>query len=164
MYELHTALSLPGVEAGTWQIRNRFDPAANRLANRHYSREKRSNQAGGPGYILVLVTPCERAAWISKRHTPDTDSPRVIADGYPPGIYRCALFRNEGAGLSSDLITAAMQLTERQWGPARYGWQTYVDRARIASSNPGHCFKRAGWIEDGWRGSKLSLVARGVPS
>lgn len=154
------ALTLPGIDAGVWQVRNRHDRAAIALANRHYSREVPNHrQVGGPCFLLVLVTPCERAAWITQRHSERTRAARVLADGYPAGTYRCALFRNEGAGLSSSLILSAMELTERMWGRADQGWQTYVDTAKIASRNPGYCFKRAGWRPDGWRGTKLSLIA-----
>jgi hypothetical protein len=58
------------------------------------------------------------------------------------------MFRNEGAGLSSELILAAVELTERLWGPSPHGWSTYVARDRIRSSNPGYCFKMAGWERD----------------
>lgn len=156
------ALTLPGVDAGVWQIRNQADWDAANLANRHYSREKQSRQIGGPGFRLILVTPCARAAWVSKRHSPFTTSARVLADGYDPDTLRCALFRNEGAGLSSELILAAMDLTERMWGGAPQGWQTYVDAAQIKSTNPGYCFKQAGWTADGWRGTKLSLTSGAV--
>ena len=152
------ALTIPGVDAGIWQIRTPWDGVAVSLANRHYSREVQSDQVGGPGFKIVLVTPCERAAWISKRHVPDVSAARITADGYPADTFRCALFRNEGAGLSSDLILEAMRLTERMWGPGVHGWQTYVDAAKVESSNPGYCFIRAGWKHDGWRGTKRSLV------
>jgi hypothetical protein len=153
------ALTIPGVDAGIWQVRHRFDPAAAALYARHYSVETATGrQVGGPGYVLVLVTPCERAAWVTKRHSPLANVARVTADGYPPDTYRCALFRNEGAGLSSDLIRSAMEISEERWGAAPHGWQTYVDAAKVASANPGYCFKRAGWVGDGCRGTKLSFI------
>jgi hypothetical protein len=145
---VNEALTIEGLEPVAWTVRHRFDAAAASLADRHYSREKvGSPQVGGPGYLLVLVTPCERAAWITKRHAEDTTSARSTADGLD--AYRCALFRNEGAGLSSDLILEAVALTERLWGPPPAdGWATYVDKGRVASANPGYCFKLAGWRLD----------------
>lgn len=151
------ALTLPGVEVGVWTVRNRFSAAAAALADRHYSREVvGSPQVGGPGHLLVLVTPCERAAWVTKRHAEGTRTPRATGDGLPLGTYRCSLFRNEGAGRASDLVRAAVALTEELWGPAREGWATYVDRGRVRSSNPGYCFKVAGWrLDRGFRHDRL---------
>lgn len=144
------ALTLPGIDTGPWQVRNRFDGAAAALANRHYSRERVSNQTGGPGFIIVMVTPCERAVWVSKRHSPATKAPRVLAGGALPS-WRCTIFRNEGAGRSSDLIRSAMALTRQLWGyPPPEGWMTWVDTRRVRSANPGYCFKQAGWWRDSW--------------
>ena len=53
-----TVLTLPGVETGPWQVRNRFDPAAVALADRHYPRRPGkigSNQLGGVGRALVCL-------------------------------------------------------------------------------------------------------------
>ena len=143
------ALSLD-VDDAVWTRRDRFDPAAVALADRHYSREKPGTpQVGGPGFILVFVTPCERAAWISKRHAPEQFNGkrnRATADGFQG--YRCGLFRNESNHLASDLIVAAVELTEELWGLSAHGWLTYVDKSKVASRNPGYCFKKAGWILD----------------
>ena len=155
------ALTLDIGDLAVWTLRDIGDEAAIALANRHYSKEVRGGRTiGGPGFRLVFVTPCERAVWISKKHSPNVKAARVLADGYHHGTYRCAMFRNESPLLSSALIREAMALTERRWGPASHGWQTYVDAAKVRSVNPGFCFKMAGWTADGWRGSKLSLVAR----
>jgi hypothetical protein len=141
------AQTIPGIDAGVWQVRGRFDAAAAALADRHYSRERKSPQVGGPGFVLILVTPCERAVWITKVHSQETKSARVLADGLD--AYRCSMFRNEGAGRSSDLISEAVRITEDLWGPPpQDGWATYVDAAAVASVNPGYCFKRAGWTLD----------------
>jgi hypothetical protein len=141
-------LTIPGVEVGLWTRRGRFDAAAAVLADRHYSREVRgSPQVGGPGFLIVLVTPCERGVWISKYHAHNTASARATADGLD--AFRCAMFRNEGAGLSSDLIQAAMRITEDEWGePPKDGWATYVNASAVASPHPGYCFKKAGWTLD----------------
>ena len=136
------ALTIPGVEVGVWQVRNRFSAAAAALADRHYSRRHSSNQVGGVGRVLILVTPCERALWVTK--WPLAEAPY---DGL--NAYRCSYFRNEGAGLSSELIVAAMELTCERWGePPADGWVTWVNRSKVASVNPGYCFKQAGWWID----------------
>lgn len=133
---------MPGIDGGVWQIRNRFDPAAAALADRHYCRRHSSNQVGGVGRVLVLVTPCERALWVTK--WPKAGQPWDGLDAY-----RNSYFRNEGAGLSSDLIREAMALTLRQWGtPPIDGWLTWIDRRKVASAHPGYCYKLAGWMLD----------------
>lgn len=146
MPELWSPLSLP-VDDAIWTRRDRFDHAAVRLADRHYSREKVGTpQVGGPGFLLVFVTPDELAVWISKRHSPEATTARAMADGFLG--YRCAMFRNETGQLGSPLIREAVAITERIWGPSPHGWMTYVDRSKIKSQNPGYCFKKAGWMLD----------------
>jgi hypothetical protein len=141
-------LVLPGLDApALWQRRTRADRAARALADRHYSRGTvGAHTIGPPGRVLVFVTPCERAAWIT--HYPRADLAMDNRDAW-----RCTMFRNEGAGLSSDLIRAAMAATVELWGdPPVDGWLTYVDRARVRGVNPGYCFKMAGWtLEREWR-------------
>lgn len=135
--------TLPGIETGPWQVRTRLDEAANALADRHYSRRRPgSGQVGPPGRKLVLVTPCERAVWLT--HWP---YPELSMDGLD--AWRCSIFRNEGAGLSSELIRQAMELTETLWlARPTDGWITWIDTRKIASANPGYCFKQAGWWLD----------------
>ena len=138
-----SALTLPGLQVNTWQVRNRSDPAARALADRHYSRKTRGAPwIGPPGRVLVLVTPCERAVWLT--HWPRAD---LALDGLD--AWRCSIFRNEGAGLSSELIKAAMALTAKRWdGPPADGWITWIDTTKIRSAHPGYCFKQAGWTLD----------------
>jgi hypothetical protein len=139
---VNEALTIPGVEPVVWTMRNRFDRAAASLADRHYCRRHQSPQVGGVGHVLVLTTPCERALWVTK--WPRKGKPWDGLD-----CYRCSYFRNEGAGLASDLIRAAMLLTVERWGtPPPDGWVTWIDRTKIASANPGYCFKQAGWWLD----------------
>lgn len=60
------------------------------------------------------------------------------------------LFRNLGAGLSSDLIRDATAETYRQW-EKRYGLipqerlRTEIKVAAVRSINPGACYQLAGW-------------------
>jgi hypothetical protein len=146
-----TALTIPGVEQGVWQVRSHRDPAALALADRHYSRRRPgSGQVGPPGRKLVLVTPCERAVWLS--HWPYA---HLALDGLD--AWRCSIFRNEGAGLSSELIEAAMALTAKRWsGRPADGWLTWIDTTKIRSANPGYCFKQAGWwLDRDWTHPRL---------
>jgi hypothetical protein len=135
-------LQLPGLES-TWQVRGKSDRAAVALADRHYSRRRPgSGQIGPPGRKLTFVTGCEQAVWLT--HWPD---PSMTFDGLD--AWRCSIFRNEGAGLSSTLIDEAMVLTARLWAdrPAD-GWVTWIDTRKVNSPHPGYCFKKAGWWLD----------------
>lgn len=57
--------------------------------------------------------------------------------------YNCAIFRNESARRSSDIILEAERMAVNKWGPNLA--YTYVDPRKIESVNPGYCFKCAGW-------------------
>jgi len=59
--------------------------------------------------------------------------------------WTCTIFRNTGPALSSDLILAAEHelLSRHDCGPD--GLLTYVWDKKVASVNPGYCFKVAGW-------------------
>lgn len=128
-------------DASQWQRRRRTDPAACALADRHYSRQTRgSGRLGPPARTLVFVTADETALWL-------TSWPKYPMDELD--AWRCSIFRNEGSARSSDLIRAAMELTAAIWADRpEAGWLTWVDRAAVASSNPGYCFLRAGWYVD----------------
>jgi hypothetical protein len=143
-------------DAGLWQRRHKSDPAALALADRHYSRRRPgSNQIGSAARRLVFVTPCERALWLTSWPNPDR-----AMDGLD--AWRCMIFRNEGAGLSSELIRAAMTLTAELWeGPPADGWLTYIEPAKIRSAHPGYCFKAAGWeLDRGYRRSNGQAIIR----
>lgn len=135
------------------------DASAAAMYERHYSAKRtlaRRRASGamlflGPGEKLVLATPCRRAVfawrWAKKR-----------ADGQT-GI-ECAVFRNEGAGLSSTLIRAADAIADGRWPGQRHF--TYVNPREVANSNAGRCFARADWRyvyvidEQGQRRRKVS--------
>lgn len=74
------------------------------------------------------------------------------------------LFRNLGAGLSSELIRSATVETYRQW-VARYGelpsvrLRTEIGVRSVRSSNPGFCYLRAGWERGEQRRGILFLHA-----
>lgn len=129
------------VGGGPWEISSRSDPLAVSMADRHYPRRKRGHpRVGGPGRVLVLRSVRWDASWISLY----TDFPDDGLDAW-----RCTMFRNEGPELSSTLIGAAMAITADRWGALPDdGWLTYVDTKKVASPNPGYCFKKAGWWLD----------------
>ena len=74
------------------------------------------------------------------------------------------MFRNLGAGLSSDLIRAATETTYREW-IRRYGalpperLRTEIGIEQVASRNPGYCYLQAGWTKDRIVRGKLYLWA-----
>jgi hypothetical protein len=110
------------------------------LRDRHYSGGVGGKTVGPPGRRIGLVTFEGTAGWLS--HWPD---PKLARHGYGDA-YLCTLFRNEGAGLSSSLIEQAIEITEAWWGPPPWGgWLTFVDERKVASPNPGYCFKCAGF-------------------
>jgi hypothetical protein len=136
-----TAASLfPDLE-GHWYAVSRVDARARALFRRHYSSYKNaaahrtSQEFIGPGETLVLITTDSLAMFAWQRCT----VPRL--DGQE-GVC-CVVFRNEGPVLSSDLIREACEMAWRRWPGKRLF--TYVWDDKVASVNPGYCFKRAGW-------------------
>lgn len=114
------------------------DATACAMYERHYSSDRsRARRRArstllilGPGFKLLLSTPCRRAlfAWRKQKHVEGVE---------------CAVFRNEGAGLSSELIRAADAIADARWPGERH--YTYVDPLKVANTNAGRCFVRADW-------------------
>lgn len=124
--------------AATWIPARDGDERALGLYLRHYSSRGRRalapRQFVGPGEYMVLLTPGADALFVWRRE-------RYRLDGQT-GV-NCAVFRNEGSGLSSDLIRAAGELAWKRWPRERLF--TFVDPKHVESPNPGYCFKAAGW-------------------
>lgn len=91
----------------------------------------------GPGQKMVLLTPDATALFVWRKF--------ISGDGQQ-GV-NCAVFRNEGTALSSDLIREADRVAWEQWPGERH--YTYVNPKRIRSTNPGFCFLQAGWRKCG---------------
>ena len=117
------------------------DAHASAMYERHYSsaksiaqrRERGTLLIAGPGFKLVLSTPCRRALLVWRKFRSMDDQTGVS----------CAIFRNEGAGLSSDLIRAADAIADARWPGERH--YTYVNPRKVVSAHPGFCFLKAGW-------------------
>lgn len=135
----------------------------------HYSRRTRDAVLfTGIGKEIVLVTECGRAVWACVyAKTPPlrgTGRDSGVVDPKPRYLWRNNMFRNLGAGLSSELIAAAVRTTYAKW-IERYGslpqerLRTEVDVRKVASRNPGYCYTRAGWEKGERVGSKLHLWA-----
>lgn len=137
-----------------WRLSWKADPVARALADRHYSRQKiGAAQFVPPGRSVVLVSECSRAFWITS--WPFAEYVRHAW----PGAWVCSAFRNEGAGLSSELIVEAVAATRSIWPetPA-LGMVTFVDPSKVRRKrDPGRCYRRAGFFPDGE--TKGGLVA-----
>ena len=106
--------------------------------------------AGPPTYYLGRrhVCTCDREARIAARVARAMYAGMWCAVTHGHAFDETAALRvlNEGTGLSSDLILAAeCELRDDGRGCGPDGMLTYVFDRRIRSSNPGYCFKRAGW-------------------
>ncbi len=130
--------SLDTVAGGNWIAIKDGDPRAKALYLRHYSaRHYRDGRCRrlftGPGEKMVLITSDCKALFVWRKFQ--------SLDGQH-GV-NCAIFRNEGEILSSDLIKEACELAWKRWPGERL--YTYVYDAKVKSPNPGYCFKQAGW-------------------
>ena len=150
------AVQLPLGHSGAWVPVHRCHPEGRVLADRHYPRQTPgAREFLPPGRTFLLLTVCGRAVW------------GVVQNLDPAGgrRWRCSIFRNEGAGLSSELIREATQRTYEHW-VERYGGlpdlplTTEVDPRRTRRKrDPGRCFRRAGWAVDGEQGGLVVLRA-----
>lgn len=130
-----------------WNRVGKRDLRSASLADRHYSRRTvGSDQFMPPGQTLILLTEDELAVWGWWRPAPSSGLQAMNGlDGWT-----CTIFRNEGPELSSLLILAAeVELREQIGECGADGMLTYVWMAKVASVNPGYCFKKAGWKRKG---------------
>lgn len=127
-----------------WRLSHRFDPAAARVADRHYSRQKPGTPQFMPsGSALVL-------------HSNVNGQEAVWGTSYPleeytkhawAGAWMCSLFRNETAVRASTMIRDAIAATRFHYGePPAQGMVTFVDEASVREKDhPGHAFIIAGF-------------------
>lgn len=124
-----------------WVRVNDGNETAFRIFQRHYSFRKwriRSGKNGkriiGPGETILLLGKDAKAlfAWKKQKYSQDGQT----------GI-NCCIFRNEGNMQSSKLILQAEQIAWQRWPGERLF--TYVNQKKIRSTNPGYCYKMAGW-------------------
>lgn len=96
---------------------------------------------------MVLLTPDALALFVWRK---------FISDDRQTGV-NCAVFRNEGAGLSSDLIRAAVEMAWERWPGERL--YTYIDPQKTRHKrDPGRCFLKAGWRHHGWSKGGLRIL------
>jgi len=144
---------------GRWFPTSDGDSEARALFRRHYScrwgtGRRQPRLFVGPGEKLVLMTQQADALIVFRRFV---SQDRVYGHGV-----NCAVFRNEGHFRSRSLIREAVE----EWAWKRWPSQrlyTYVDGRRIVSTNPGYCFKCAGWKRCGVTSGGL-IVLELVPA
>lgn len=115
------------------------------------ARNRNMNHFVGPGEKLVLLSACNRALFVWRKFR-SMDSQTGV---------NCAVFRNCGAGLSSELIRDADAIAWDRWPGERL--YTYVDPRSVASQNPGYCFLMAGWKKCGFTKARNLLILEILP-
>jgi hypothetical protein len=129
-----------------WELSTRAREDSRELADQHYNRQKPGTpQFVPPGSCLVLHSACGRALWV-------TSWPFAEYTHHEwAGAWINSLFRNEGAGLSSELIRQAVAATRAHYGePPALGMVTFVDARKTTArrskqSRPGECYLHAGF-------------------
>lgn len=139
------------------------DERATALYRRHYSfcgyKDGRLSDTSngnrwliaGPGQKLLLMTTGCDALFVWRK---------FIDKSGQVGV-NCAVFRNESGILSSVLILEAEEWAWQRWPGSRL--YTYVNAGKIASANPGYCFKRAGWHTCGVTKSRKLVILEKLP-
>ena len=139
----HEWLDLPN----RWVFSHRADPEALVLADRHYSRQKPGTpQFVPPGRCVVFKTVCRRAVWVTS-----WPFAQYVKHAWA-GAWMNSFFRNEGAGLSSELIIEAVAATRGVWPePPALGLVTFVDAVKTRHKrDPGRCYRKAGFTHVGY--------------
>lgn len=110
-----------------WCVSHRADPAAARLADRHYNRQKIGSPQFAPtGSCAVFLSKCGRAFWVTS--VPLSEWVRHAWGG----AWICSAFRSEGAGCASELIRQAVAATRAHYGePPALGMVTFVNRDKV---------------------------------
>lgn len=146
--------------APQWWLTRDGDVACLALYERHYSahryRDGRIRKLFcGPGSKVVLRSESGDAFFVWRKFKDDCIDQRT---GESQAGVNCAAFRNEGAGLSSDLIRQADAIADCLWVDRRH--YTYIDPTRVRSTNPGFCFLAAGWRRCGFTAGGLIVMER----
>lgn len=112
-----------------WQLSHRADSFSRDIADRHYNRQKvGSPQFVPPGRCLVLKAHTEtgRAFWVSSWPFAE-----YVKHAWP-GAWVCSAYRNEGAGIASDLGLEAISAMLAKWPEVPpLGMVTFLDRRKV---------------------------------
>ena len=146
-----------------WCLSTRADPAAKRLADRHYNRQNpHAAQFVPPGSCLVLLTPDATALWVTSAPIAD-----YVQHAWA-GAWVCSAFRSEGTARASDLIRAAVAATLAHYGaPPALGMVSFINRAHVRPTMVrgvptwGWTWRKAGFVDAGeTKGGLLALQLR----
>lgn len=146
-------------DSAHWIKVSAADHNAVEFFKRHYSfrkgrsrNHKNGNRVFGPGENITLWGCDNKSLFVWRKE-------KYRKDGQA-GI-NCAVFRNEGGALSSKIINEAEEIAWKKWPGERLF--TFVDPFRVASSNPGYCFIRAGWRHCGRTKTKSLIIFLNQP-
>lgn len=145
-----------------WQQSHRAEFRSRIIADRHYNRQKvGSPQFVPPGRCMILYAgnKAGEALWVTSWPFPE-----FVKHAWP-GAWVCSLFRNEGAGIASDLIRDALACTRATFDASdEPGMVTFVDRAKTKPTMVrgakvyGWTFRKAGFRDCGeTKGGLLAL-------
>lgn len=145
-----------------WEMSYKADPRARDVADRHYNRQKPGTpQFVPPGRALVLYTETKtgRAFWITSYPYAE-----YVRHAWA-GAWVCSAFRNEGAGVASEMIREAVAATRSYFGePPALGMVTFIDRKKVKPTMEhgvktwGRTYRLAGFREVGeTKGGLLTL-------
>ena len=140
-----------------WWITKDGDRDCLELYERHYSAYRYKDGRVrvlfvGPGEKFVLRTEHGDACFVWRRFKDDSGQTGI----------NCAVFRNESPHKSSELIRQADAIADAVWPCRRH--YTFVNAARVRSTNPGYCFLAAGWQRCGMTKSGLLVLERVIGS
>lgn len=126
--------------------------AALALHRRHYSKYqyqdgRQTSRFVGPGERIVLIGKNNDALFVWRKEAHRLDKQEGV---------NCAVFRNESLHRSSSLILQAEEVAWQRWPGERLF--TFVNPEKIKSTNPGYCFKMAGWKECGYSKKRNLLI------
>lgn len=145
-----------------WSLSTRAREDSRNIADRHYNRQKIGTpQFVPPGRCLVLhaQTDAGIALWVTSWPFAEYTKHEWA------GAWVCSAFRNEGAGIASDMISAAVAATRSHFGePPALGMITFVNRAKVKPTKVrgaqvwGWTYRKAGFRDAGeTKGGLLAL-------
>ena len=146
-----------------WVRSHRADPFARDIADRHYNRQKvGAPQFVPPGRCLVLKAHTEtgRAFWVTSYPFAE-----YVKHAWA-GAWVCSAFRNEGAGVASDMIHEALIRTCWEWPIPALGMISFLDRSKVRPTKVrgrdtwGYSWFKAGFEHVGE--TKGGLMALGI--